>query len=520
MHSPASTEIPYTVSPRRDTGLFNAKIGIWLFLASEVMLFGGLFSAYVFLRAGVREGVDIPWPSGVEVHGNFIWIGFTNTLVLIVSSVFVVMAWMQLKLRHYGAYQLYMAGVIACAAIFMVFKTIEYNSKLNHHFGVRLVDGTLLDGKLGYDKIHHCPGDVITFAARGADFSLRPVGLSRSPDPYFLRFAQADVKSVKLQILEPKENAREVQGVSSDLVQVSTLQFVPAAGSLREVAVDRVADVLRSEMNRYRKTAEQHDAKTRASLKEAAGKAADEKVRLALRRELDTLLPTPIPSQISGTWEKPATFQFRRGDVLNGKWSATSVPFFRGNYLKGDVVDDSLDLVVHDIDLQMARDVEKSLAWTYLGEGYHKGFDHFQRRVLERYRDWTAKGRVIPKDHLLRWSGAHPAEIARESGGSGEARGEGAHGGVQVSIPGKDVRFASNHGPKFGTYYAIYYTLTGLHGLHVIGGAIVLGYFLCFGKRIYQRNPEHLANRVEVGGLFWHFVDIVWIFLFPIMYLL
>src|SRR5436309_891106 len=43
-------EIPYTVSTRPDTGLWNAKIGIWLFLASEVMLFGGLFSAYIFLR--------------------------------------------------------------------------------------------------------------------------------------------------------------------------------------------------------------------------------------------------------------------------------------------------------------------------------------------------------------------------------------------------------------------------------------------------------------------------------------
>jgi len=45
-------EIPYTVHPREDTGLYNAKLGIWLFLASEVMLFGGLFSAYILLRVG------------------------------------------------------------------------------------------------------------------------------------------------------------------------------------------------------------------------------------------------------------------------------------------------------------------------------------------------------------------------------------------------------------------------------------------------------------------------------------
>jgi heme/copper-type cytochrome/quinol oxidase subunit 3 len=37
---------------------------------------------------------------------------------------------------------------------------------------------------------------------------------------------------------------------------------------------------------------------------------------------------------------------------------------------------------------------------------------------------------------------------------------------------------------------------------------------------MYRETPEHLANRVEVGGLFWHFVDLVWIFLFPLYYLM
>ena len=45
-------EIPYNVELRKDTGLYNSKLGIWLFLASEVMLFGGLFSAYILLRTG------------------------------------------------------------------------------------------------------------------------------------------------------------------------------------------------------------------------------------------------------------------------------------------------------------------------------------------------------------------------------------------------------------------------------------------------------------------------------------
>jgi len=49
---------------------------------------------------------------------------------------------------------------------------------------------------------------------------------------------------------------------------------------------------------------------------------------------------------------------------------------------------------------------------------------------------------------------------------------------------------------------------------------IVFVYMFLFGGIIYRQNPEHLANRVEVAGLFWHFVDLVWIFVFPLFYLL
>jgi heme/copper-type cytochrome/quinol oxidase subunit 3 len=61
--------------------------------------------------------------------------------------------------------------------------------------------------------------------------------------------------------------------------------------------------------------------------------------------------------------------------------------------------------------------------------------------------------------------------------------------------------------------------MTSLHGLHIVGGAIVLAYFLFFNGGMFKTDPEHLANRVEVGGLFWHFVDIVWMIVFPVLYL-
>lgn len=82
-----------------------------------------------------------------------------------------------------------------------------------------------------------------------------------------------------------------------------------------------------------------------------------------------------------------------------------------------------------------------------------------------------------------------------------------------------DIEYAGNFLPAYGTYFAIYFTVTGLHALHIIGGVVVMLYFLTIGSRLYKRNPEQLANRLEVTGIFWHFVDLVWITVFPILYL-
>jgi len=75
-------------------------------------------------------------------------------------------------------------------------------------------------------------------------------------------------------------------------------------------------------------------------------------------------------------------------------------------------------------------------------------------------------------------------------------------------------------GPSHSTFHAIYFTLTGLHGIHILGGMIVMAYFIGPGAKLWKKNPEYFANRIEETGLYWHFVDLVWIFLFPVLYLL
>src|SRR3954453_9037695 len=109
-------EIPYTSHAREDTGLYNAKVGIWLFLASEVMLFGALFSSYILLRVGAAPG---NWPHGLLN----VPLGTINTLVLITSSITVVMAWVSLKLHQWGRFKFYQAITLLCALCFLGIKS-------------------------------------------------------------------------------------------------------------------------------------------------------------------------------------------------------------------------------------------------------------------------------------------------------------------------------------------------------------------------------------------------------------
>jgi cytochrome c oxidase subunit 3 len=83
---------------------------------------------------------------------------------------------------------------------------------------------------------------------------------------------------------------------------------------------------------------------------------------------------------------------------------------------------------------------------------------------------------------------------------------------------------AAAHTPGEQVFYGLYYTLTGLHALHVVIGMVVLAVMLVFVLRAARsaegEGPGALADRLENAGLYWHLVDVIWIFLFPLFYLI
>jgi cytochrome c oxidase subunit 3 len=85
-------------------------------------------------------------------------------------------------------------------------------------------------------------------------------------------------------------------------------------------------------------------------------------------------------------------------------------------------------------------------------------------------------------------------------------------------FPGASFHFDEPIGKQAQIFFVIYFTMTGLHALHMIIG-IGLMLFILFRAKNGMYNSESYST-VEVAGLYWHFVDIVWIYLFPLLYLI
>jgi len=116
----------------------GAKLGMWLFLFTELLLFGGLFILYaVYLARYPQEFSD----GGRQLDLVF---GATNTVVLLTSSLFAAMAVTAIKRGERRATLALLSGTLACAGVFLVIKYLEWSAKIRHGIfpdSPRLVEG-------------------------------------------------------------------------------------------------------------------------------------------------------------------------------------------------------------------------------------------------------------------------------------------------------------------------------------------------------------------------------------------
>ena len=92
-------------------------------------------------------------------------------------------------------------------------------------------------------------------------------------------------------------------------------------------------------------------------------------------------------------------------------------------------------------------------------------------------------------------------------------------GSLFLGIKGTEyaAKFSHHIVPSTNVFWSCYFVLTGFHALHVLGGIVFNLWVLSLTRR--EERWRSRGHRLELAGLYWHFVDIVWIFLFPLLYL-
>ena len=90
---------------------------------------------------------------------------------------------------------------------------------------------------------------------------------------------------------------------------------------------------------------------------------------------------------------------------------------------------------------------------------------------------------------------------------------------VEHHVPGPNFRFEAEYFRHAQIFFSLYFVMTGLHALHMIIGIGIMTWMLDLVVRTAP-SPATTPARSRSVGLYWHFVDIVWIFLFPLLYLI
>ena len=85
-------------------------------------------------------------------------------------------------------------------------------------------------------------------------------------------------------------------------------------------------------------------------------------------------------------------------------------------------------------------------------------------------------------------------------------------------LPGTMYTFKGVEGTNPHIFFGIYFAMTGLHAVHVILGMLVIGWALI--KTTKNELSDQYYTPLEMTGLYWHLVDMIWIFLFPLLYLI
>jgi cytochrome c oxidase subunit 3 len=445
----------------------RGKLCLWLFLSTEIMFFAGLIGTYIVLRFGAPPGT---WPAPHDVHLQE-YVGAFNTFVLICSSVTIVLALEAAKGNQAGLAKSWMVATFLLGSVFLGVKAYEYNEKFKHGiyptkphsriyekadiYYVQAVRQVLAKERFTLD------GTKAALEAKKQENEASIADLTAKNDQAQVERLQSENKDIDEKRLPPVvDEITKIGNLQINLVQWTEIKAVTGEEALaRKLAMEKLAKAIYPRWP-LGKAGDEEEHRYLASLIDEQRQidhdlAALQKDRDAVQKERDA---------------KAAEAPELKDEPKSQAKAATTEGTFRGatlvsfqNQPAGDAAQADKTKLLADIGR-----LDERLAALGADEQRLKG----RREMLTTLHD---------SPHGL----AHDYERI----------------GWPMVIPSGNM------------WASTYFLLTGFHAIHVLVGLIAFVLVLLY------RLDRTKAHILENTGLYWHFVDLVWIFLFPLLYL-
>lgn len=439
----------------------SGKLCLWLFLSTEIMFFAGLIGAYIVIRYGAPAN---SWPHAQDVH-LVEWIGAFNTFVLICSSVTIVLAHEAAANNKSQPAKLWLFATFILGSIFLGVKGYEYNSKFSHGIYPNL--------------------------------------------PRSLMHDQANLDYLK--------DVRQVIKKKQDGLKSQIDALLASANKSLKADPSKDADLPREKFDR--------------KFAKSIGKEA----------ELDKSLETKAKSYVEQIY--PIEEKFNEcTDILENhvRWTEVKVSQTLNDEVGGDQarkrVLENFAFVIHrshHASRSAFTESETYLANEKLGlEADIKDLESEKTALEAKIKESLEKGEALAKDK----GDADPEALAARGLAASTQREVDAlklrigavNGRLKllprlIALPDEGLNSEYEHNgawirlpfkiPSGNMWASTYFLMTGFHAIHVAVGLLIFAMVLPFTL------DSRRANFIENAGLYWHFVDLVWIFLFPLLYL-
>lgn len=439
----------------------NGKLFLWLFLSTEIMFFAGLIGTYIVLRFGAPSG---SWPAPHAVH-LVEWIGALNTGVLLMSSVTIVMALESAKNNRASSAKGWFLATFLLGCLFLGVKAYEYNSKFQH--GIYPANPR----SLVHDKADIYYLQAVRLRLEDLQRSLANAIAAKTPG------ADATAGAIG----SGKEGQSGAGGAEPAAPTGTTGSATPGATAPGEGAADVAVATAYVEIRNDDDPLVQQHARVTNLLN-------------FLARFSEQIAATAAdPLQRRSAMELVATAIYPLHHGSNGHKHFVSELEGEASRLQAELT----ELTTQS--QKLSQDKQSKSA---------------QLTQLEGSQDGDEAALTTLKTELAAIDSELAAITAREAAIDGRLR---LHKDLSHAEHGLNEEYSwlrlPMKIPSGNMWASTYFLMTGFHAIHVLVGLIA------FAMVLPKRLDATRANLIENIGLYWHFVDLVWIFLFPLLYL-